>query len=95
MPEMNTPVDEAIRRIARHATHPGLLTIDASILARIAKNREVRSGAWRLDAISFVGALAIGALSAVALAAPTTASTVTSLGGLSHLAPSALLERGR
>lgn len=91
---MNSHVDEVIRRVARHATHPGLWTIDSSILARIAKNR-ARSGAWRLDAVSFVGALAIGALSAVALAAPTTASTVASLGGISHLAPSALLERDR
>ena len=92
---MNTYIDEAIRRIAHHATHPGLQTIDSSILARIAKNRVARSGAWRLDVVSFVGALAIGALSAVAIAAPTTASTVVSLGAVSHLAPSSLLERGR
>lgn len=92
---MNTHVDEAIRRITRHATHPGLLTIDSAILARIAKNRADLSGAWRLDAVSFVGALAIGALSTVALASPTTASTGAPLGGISHLAPSSLLERGR
>lgn len=92
---MNTHLDQTIRRIALSATHPGLAAIDSSVLANIAKNRVASSGAWRLDAVSFVGALAIGALSAIAFAAPTTASTIAPLGGVSHLAPSSLLERGR
>lgn len=92
---MNTHVDEAIKRITRYATHPRLLALDHAVLQHVAAGRAAVTSAWRLDAISFVGALAIGMVSAIAFTSPTTASTGATLGGISHLAPSSLLERGR
>ena len=91
---MDKQIDSTIGRLSRGLTHPRLADIESSILARIAHAREARAGRWRVDALAFLGALAVGLGGAVTMAAPTTASTVASLGEVSRLAPSALLDRG-
>jgi len=91
---MDNQIDSTITRLSRGLTHPRLGGIESSILARIAHAREARAGRWRVDALAFLGALAVGLGGAVTMAAPTTATTVASLGEVSRLAPSALLDRG-
>ena len=91
---MDNQIDSTIRRLSRGLTHPLLGEIESSILARIAHAREARAGRWRMDALAFLGALAVGLGGAVTMTAPITASTVASLGEVSKLAPSALLDRG-
>jgi len=92
---MDNHIDATLRRLSQGLTHPRLADIESPILARIATAREARAGRWRVDALSFLGALAVGLGAAVTIAAPTTASTVASLGEISGLAPSALLDHGR
>jgi hypothetical protein len=97
---MDNQLDSTIRRLSREVTHPRLRDIESSVLARIANAEEARAGRWRagrwrVDALSFLGALVMGLAGAAAITAPTTASTVASLGEVSRLAPSALLEHGR
>ena len=92
---MDNQVDSTVRRVSRELTHPRPGDLEASILVRIAHAREARAGRWRMDALAFLGALAVGLGGAVTIAAPNTASTVASLGEVSKLAPSALLDRGR
>lgn len=93
---MDTQFDLTLRRLSQGLTHPRLADIELTVLQRIADARAGRAGQWRLDALAFLGALLIGLGGAVAMAAPTAvAATVASLGGISHLAPSSLLERGR
>ena len=92
---MDTQFDLTLRRLSQGVTHSRLGDIESTILTRIADAREARAGQWRLDALAFLGALVIGLGGAAAMAAPTTVSTVVSLGGMSRLAPSALLDRGR
>ena len=95
MSAMDEQLDARLERVAAHASHPGLRTLDVAVLDRIARERVVRARAWRLDAISFAGALVIGLASSVTFAAPPAASTSSPLAGLSPLAPSVLLERPR
>ena len=92
---MDKQLDSLLKRVALNASHPGLSALDITVLDRIASERVGRSRAWRLDAISFAGALVIGIASSVTFAAPPAGSTSPPLSGLSPLAPSALLERPR
>lgn len=92
---MDTQFDLTFRRLSQGLTHPRLADIESIVLLRIAAARAARAGQWRLDALAFLGALLIGLGGAAAMAVPTAVSTVASLGGMSYLAPSALLERGR
>jgi hypothetical protein len=92
---MDEQLDSRLKRVVSHASHPGLSTLDVTVLDRIARERVGRARAWRLDALSFAGALVIGLASSMTFAAPPAASTSSPLGGLSPLAPSVLLERPR
>ena len=92
---MENQIDSTVRRVSRGLTHPRPGDLEASILARIAHARETGTGRWRMDALAFLGALAVGLGGAMTIAAPNTVSTVASLGEVSKLAPSALLDRGR
>lgn len=92
---MDEQLDSRLKRMALHASHPGLRALDVIVLDRIARERIARTRASRLDAISFAGALVIGLASSMTFAAPPAASTCSPLIGLSPLAPSVLLERRR
>ena len=92
---MDEQLDSRLKRVAAHASHPGLRALDVTVLDRIARERVGRTRARRLDAISFAGALVIGLASSMTFAAPPAASASSPLTGLSPLAPSVLLERPR
>ena len=92
---MDQQLDSRLKRVVSQASHPGLRALDVAVIDRIAVERAGRARAWRLDAISFAGALAIGLVGAMTVAAPPAASTSSPLTGLSPLAPSVLLERPR
>jgi hypothetical protein len=92
---MDEQLDTRLEGVALHASHPGLRTLDVTVLDRIARERVGRTRARRLDAISFAGALVIGLASSMTFAAPPAATTSSPLNGLPPLAPSALLEGPR
>jgi hypothetical protein len=89
---MQTDLDAALRRLSTAADHPGLLTIEDAVLARInaGGQDDTRSG-FRLAAIAAVGAIALGAVSAGPIPAPASAAATSPFGPSSPLAPSTLL----
>jgi hypothetical protein len=95
MSPMDEQLDSHLNRVVSLASHPALRTLDVAVIDRIAFERVGRARAWRLDAISFAGALAIGLASSLTFATPPAASASSPLTGLSPLAPSMLLERPR
>lgn len=92
---MDKRIDSYLEQAARHASHPGLHTLDLAILDRIGRERAGRAQARRLDVISFAGALIIGVASTLMFADPSSSYASTPINGLSPLAPSVLLERHR
>lgn len=92
---MDNQLDSTIRRLSRGLKNARLAEIESAVFARIAQVKEARAHRWRSDLLSFLGALAVGVGAAATIAAPTTASPVVSLGEVSRLAPSSLLEHGR
>ncbi len=92
---MDQQLDSHLKRIISQASHPALCRLEVTVIDRIAFERVGRARAWRLDALSFAGALVIGLASSITFAAPPAASLPSALAGLSPLAPSVLLERPR
>ena len=92
---MDEQLDSRLNRAVSLASHPALRTLDVAVIDRIAFERDRRARAWRLDVISFAGALAVGLASSMTFASPPTASVSSPLTGLPPLAPSVLLERPR
>lgn len=92
---MDEQLDSRLKRVVSLASHPALRSLDGAVIDRIAFERDRRARAWRLDVISFAGALAVGLAGSMTFATPPAASASSPLTGLSPLAPSVLLERPR
>ncbi len=92
---MDDHLDSRLKSVASRAAHPGLRAIDVTILERIAHERTGRARALRLDALAFTGALAVGVASSIIFSTPPAGGPGLTFSGVSRLAPSSLLERGR
>ena len=86
---MNSDLDAALGRLALEPTHPGLLSIEDEVLARIHAVPET-TGGLGLMAVAAIGAIALGVVGAGPSAASASAAPISFDAG-SALAPSTLL----
>ncbi|WP_415643537.1 hypothetical protein [Sphingomonas antarctica] len=92
---MTTDIDAALRRLASEE-HPGLATIDGTVMARIHERRhsEAAFGA-PLMVMAALGAIALGVTAGMLPAAPAAAASLSPFGPSNPLAPSTLLASDR
>jgi hypothetical protein len=92
---MTTDIDAALRRLAG-ADHPGLATIETSVIARIHERRrsDAAFGA-PLMAMAALGAVALGLTAGALPATPAAAAPFSPFGPSNPLAPSTLLASDR
>lgn len=92
---MTTDIDAALRRLASEE-HPGLATIDGTVMARINERRrsDAAFGA-PLIAMAALGAIILGVTAGTLPVPPAAAASLSPLGPSNPFAPSTLLASDR
>jgi hypothetical protein len=87
-----TDIDEALARLREMPVHPGLSSIDASVLERVAMHAAgAHPPSGTVFGIAAIAALSLGIASSVLPGVPGSTASVAPFGSPPTLAPSSLL----